>query len=284
MSNLEFKIGDWKPLIDPDWTGNGYLLVQYMDLPTLRDEILKRQNKAGGGGYSARILASYLSYIAQTLKDIDFVVQAFRKNPEGAGDIVERILNYSLDSPITTRQPWRYTTTVITYMLEQEDLGSLCKEDPYDIYFQIERLLFRALSDDQFMSLEKYVKTANVLLDFAFEAGWYLKFNRCLDIKKIEGMTEQVSKGLEIREVSLVMANSFFKRGMPLAVKKILKLGFMDIREVIEDLTHEETKAILLAPPKYAVKVLMNAGEERSLAGTHNNIAAAVMRILSTAV
>lgn len=272
---IEFEIGDWKPLTKSPWDKKGYILIQNVDIFGLTDEILHNQDIPAGTSQS--ILASYTSYITQVIKDIDYTAQALR---EGDEQTVSDIITFSVDAPITMRQPWRYTGRVIKYLVNECNLGEIVKGDPAHLFSQIEPLIFKALEDEALMTVKKYVPTAQVLLDHAYEAGWHQKFARPADVRKREGVVQSVSRGLELREVALVLAKSLYIRGYRKGTVKALQLGFVDIIQVISSLTDEEIDSLLTLSHKECMHALLETANQFHNTGTYNNIVSGVMRLL----
>lgn len=276
---INFKIGDWVPMTSAPWTKKGYVIIQSLDIFDLTDRLLEEQEVPGTT--TSAIKASYTSYVAQVLKDIDYTVQALRSDQF---DSVGKILTYAIDSPFTLRQPWRFTGSVLTYLISECELEKLSKGDPAELCKKIQPLLIQALKSESLMTVAKYIPTAHVILDYAFDAGWHEKFERCSDIKIIEGLDVNVPKGLELREVALEMSRSFQGRGMKGAAIKALMLGFIDIPKVINALTDEEIHDLMNLSQKDAMRALLKAGVEHQKTGSYNNIVSAVMRILSPEV
>lgn len=273
---INFNIGDWVPMKSAPWAKKGYVIIQSLDIFDLTDRLLEEQEVPSS--ITSDIKASYTSYIAQILKDIDYTVQALRSDQF---ETVSNILTYAIDSPFTLRQPWRYTGSALTYLTNECELEALAKGDPAELCKKIQSLLIQALKSESLMTVAKYTAIAHVILDYAFDAGWHEKFERCADIKKVEGLNVNVSKGLELREVALSMARSFHARGMKGATQKALLLGFIDIPKVINALTDDETEDLMNLSQKDAMHALLKAGVEHQKTGSYNNIVSAVMRILS---
>jgi hypothetical protein len=278
---VKVAIGNWMPETKAPWSEKGYAEINDLDIFEFFDGLLAKQ--AVPENVSPKTISSYTSYIIQILKDADYIIQIFRAGGGDQYQEAQKVLDFSIDSAINKRQPWRFTYSALEFILNSNGLEEAVKNPDVNMAEFLTAVIEKGLVDEQVLSVEKYMKVAHVIIDYAFESGWHETYSRVLEMKVSEGLNLSVSRGLEIRQVALIMAFSFNRRGKIEGAREALALGFVDAHKLISEMEIIELTDLFKLTPKEALRTLLAAAQEHQISGAYSNIVAGVMRILSSA-
>jgi len=273
---MDYSLGDWQPIESAFWEIATPCFSTQVNIIEVVDRYINPQLGFYRG--STPLIDSYRSYLIQTVKDVDCVIQLSRTDKFQ----LDEFIAFSIDMTLANADPWKYTGFFIKSLVAHPDFKELCQLSNDKIWDKLDPLLEQMLSLGGLYRLEKYVKVAHVLLDIAFDIGWDARFNQVFQLKQRDGLDGNPERAASLREVSLFIARNFWFRGYLKATKEMLLIGFPDVPEEIESLDKYRIEELFLLTPQEAVLQLLKNSTDKALRDTSSSqIVKGALRVMS---